>query len=91
MALGVVVIPRETFEAFEQGKKSQSLFGQNIPMDVESGPRRALVALTTKVQTPPSRGKNLMGFAMLSGLSFLEIAVLAIAILGGARALVGLL
>ena len=91
VALGVVVIPRKTFEAFERGKKSRSLFGRNIPIDVRSWPRPALVALTTKVQTPPSRGKNLIGFTMLSGLSFLEIAVLAIAIFGSVRALVGLL
>ncbi len=91
VALGAATIPHKTFAAFEQGKGSQSLFGQLMPKDVATWPSQALIALTARDRTQSSRAGNMMGFAALVCLSFFELVLLATPFVLGVRALVGLL
>jgi hypothetical protein len=90
VALGTLIIPRKTFRAFESGKLSKSLFGKNIPNDIGNWPRNTLVAMTTKNNSITSPIQNIMGFAALSALSFLEITVLTTPIILTFKVLAGL-
>jgi hypothetical protein len=81
VAAGALLIPAETFRAFQEGIDSRSLYGRDLDGEALHWPVEKLRALSKKTPSRFGSSFKLLAFAALSSLAFLEIAALLI---GGA-------